>query len=97
MGKTLMGPQTLMYPLPAVLVGTNIDNKPNFMTAAWCGVANSKPPMLSVAIRQNRHTQKWFRENSTFSISIPSVDQTEEVSRHEHSHPTGQIPSQASS
>ena len=74
MSKVTMGPQTLMYPKPTVLVGTNIDDKPNFMAVAWCGIVNADPPMISVAIRQNRYTHKGIRQNMTFSVNIPSTD-----------------------
>ena len=48
MKKTAVGPMTLLYPKPALLIGANIDGKPNFMTVAWAGIANQSPPMLSV-------------------------------------------------
>ena len=51
MGKLKLGPQTLLYPMPAVLVGAMVGKKPNFMTAAWCGIAASKPPAISVALQ----------------------------------------------
>ena len=35
MSKILIGPQTLIYPMPTFLIGTNVDNKPNFMTVTW--------------------------------------------------------------
>jgi len=79
MGKIVMGPQTLVYPMPALLVGANIDDKPNFMTVAWGCVANSEPPMISVAIRHTRHTFKGIRQNGTFSVNIPSTDMVIEV------------------
>ena len=56
MGKILMGPQTLIYPMPALLIGANVDGKPNFMTVAWSSIANFTPPMISVAIRHQRYT-----------------------------------------
>lgn len=73
MGKIRMGPQTWLYPLPALVIGANVDGKPNFMTAAWGGIANSEPPMVSVAIRPSRHTHKGIIQNSTFSVNIASV------------------------
>ncbi|MFC1535240.1 flavin reductase family protein [Thermodesulfobacteriota bacterium] len=79
MTKKKIGPQTLLYPMPAVLVGTKIDNRPNFMTAAWSGIACSKPPCISVAIQPIRYTHKWILENQTFSINIPSADMVKEV------------------
>ena len=74
MGKITMGPQTLIYPMPVLLVGANVDGKPDFMPAAWGGIANSEPPMISVAIRPHRHTFKGITQNMTFSVNIPSID-----------------------
>ena len=79
MAKTKVSPQPLIYPTPAVLVGSNIDGRPNFMTAAWCGVACSDPPMVSVAIRPARYTYQGVRENMTFSINIASTDLVRET------------------
>jgi flavin reductase (DIM6/NTAB) family NADH-FMN oxidoreductase RutF len=79
MDKVKMGAKTLMYPMPAVLVGTNVNGKPNFMMAAWCGNACMAPPMLAVAINHARHTAKGIEENKTFSINIPSTSQAIEA------------------
>ena len=51
MGKTKIGPTALIYPMPALLVGAEVDDKPNFLTIAWAGIANGEPPMISVAVR----------------------------------------------
>ena len=79
MSKIPMGPQTLVYPAPAFLVGVNIDDKPNFMAVAWGGIANVEPPMLSVAIRHQRYTHKGINQNFTFSVNVPSTDLVREV------------------
>jgi len=79
MSKVLMGPQTLAYPMPAFLVGANVDGKPNFMTAAWGGIANGEPPMLSVAINHHRYTHRGITQNMTFSINVPSTDLVKET------------------
>ncbi|MFC1886498.1 flavin reductase family protein, partial [Thermodesulfobacteriota bacterium] len=79
MTKKKIGPKTLLYPMPAVLVGTVIDNRPNFMTAAWSGIACSKPPCISVAVQPIRYSHKGILENKTFSINIPSADMVKEV------------------
>ena len=77
--KVTLGPQTLLYPMPALLVGSNVGGKPNFMTVAWSGIANSNPPMLTVGIQHHRHTLKGIKENGTFSVNLPSVDQVKET------------------
>jgi len=79
MSKVALGPATLIYPTPALLIGANVAGKPNFMTAAWCGVVNSKPPMISVSLQHNRHTLVGIKENNTFSINVPSVNMVKET------------------
>ncbi|MBM3154604.1 MAG: flavin reductase family protein [Chloroflexi bacterium] len=79
MSKVLLGAATLVYPMPAFLVGANVDGKPNFMTVAWGGIANGEPPMVSVAIRHTRHTLKGITENKAFSVNVPSADLVKET------------------
>ena len=79
MVKIQMGPQTLIYPMPVLLVGAKVDDKPNFMTVVWCGIANGKPPMISVAIRHNRYTYRGIRQNMAFSVNLPSTDLAKET------------------
>lgn len=79
MSKVLLGAMTLVYPMPAFLVGANVDGKPNFMTVAWGGIANSEPPMVSVAIRHVCHTLKGITENKAFSVNVPSADLVKET------------------
>lgn len=79
MKKVKLGPQTLLYPMPAVLVGAMVDEKPNFMTAAWCGIAASNPPAVSVGLQKIRYTLKGITEQSTFSVNVPSASLAEQV------------------
>jgi len=79
MGKITLGPQRLMYPRPALLVGASVDGRPNFMTVGGGGVANGEPPMISVPIRHRRYTLKGILQNWTFSINTPSVDLVKET------------------
>jgi flavin reductase (DIM6/NTAB) family NADH-FMN oxidoreductase RutF len=46
MAKMSLPPDRYMYPRPALLVGANVDDKPNFMAVGGGGVANGKPPMI---------------------------------------------------
>jgi flavin reductase (DIM6/NTAB) family NADH-FMN oxidoreductase RutF len=79
MDKTPIGPSTLLFPMPAVLVGSQVEGKANFMTVAWCGIASQKPPAISVAIRTNRHTLKGITEYLSFSVNIPKADMAKRV------------------
>jgi flavin reductase (DIM6/NTAB) family NADH-FMN oxidoreductase RutF len=79
MKKVKLGAQTLLYPMPAVLVGALVNGKPNFMTAAWCGIVASTPPAISVAVRPARFTLAGISANNTFSINVPSAELVEKV------------------
>lgn len=79
MAKVAIGARTILYPLPTVLVGANVDGKPNFSAYAWCGIVNSNPPMLSVAFQHHRHTLKGVKQNGTFSVNIPPTELVKET------------------
>ena len=79
MSKIRVGAQGLIYPMPVTLIGANVDDKPNFMAVAWCGIANGEPPMISAAIRHQRYTLRGIRQNMTFSVNVPSVDMVKET------------------
>ncbi len=71
--KKSLGPQTLVYPMPAFLVGTYDETgRANIMTAAWGGICCSEPPLLAVSIRKNRKTYEALVARKAFTISIPS-------------------------
>ena len=78
--KKKLGPVPLLYPMPALLVGTfNEDGTPNAMTAAWAGICCQRPPCLGVAIRQNRLTLQNIDARRAFTINIPPVELVTEV------------------
>jgi flavin reductase (DIM6/NTAB) family NADH-FMN oxidoreductase RutF len=79
MSKKKLGPQPMLWPHPAVLVGTVFDARVDFATYAWAGVAASTPPAVAIAIQHHRHTLKGIHENRNFSVNIPSVDMVKET------------------
>lgn len=79
MTKKTFGPQTWLFPEPTVLVGANVNGKPNVMAVAWAGIAGGNPPSICVALRHVRHTLKGVRENMTFSVNVPSTDLVKET------------------
>jgi len=66
--------RSFLYPMPATLVGANIEGKPNYLVIAFCGVMNAHPPIISVSINQSHFTNIGIIENKTFSVNIPSAD-----------------------
>ncbi len=79
MTKVTLGPRPLLYPMPTLLVGANVHDKPNFMAVAWGGIVCSDPPMISIGIRPRRYTFLGIRQNLAFSVNIPSTDMIKET------------------
>jgi flavin reductase (DIM6/NTAB) family NADH-FMN oxidoreductase RutF len=79
MDKTTIGPRPYTPTMPAVLVGSSVKGKPNYMAVAWTGLASMDPPMVTIAINKVRHTDKGILENKTFSINIPSAKHVQEM------------------
>ena len=79
MSKIKMGLHQLLNPRPAILVGTYIDGKPNFLTISWAGITSADPPTMSVAVRNTRYSLKGIRDNRQFSVNVPSVNMVKET------------------
>lgn len=67
-----IGPTTYLCPIPSVLVGCADENgeKPNLITVAWTGVVCSKPPMLSISLRKDRHSHGLITRSGEFTINL---------------------------
>lgn len=72
--KSPIGANTFVYPMPVVLVGAVVDDRPNYMTAAWVTRVSYEPPLLGVSISKRQHTAKGILEHGQFGISIPGRD-----------------------
>jgi len=70
--KATIGTENCLFPMPTVLVGANVNGKPNYMTVAWDGVMDFH--YISVAMARVRHTYVGIKENGTFSVNVPSVE-----------------------
>jgi flavin reductase (DIM6/NTAB) family NADH-FMN oxidoreductase RutF len=71
--KKSLGAQTILYPLPVLIVGTyDKSGKPNAMTAAWGGICCSKPPCVTVSLRKATYSYGNIVENKAYTINIPS-------------------------
>lgn len=76
--KQVWKPGTMIYPLPAVLVGcgSSPDNY-NLLTAAWVGTICTNPPMCYVSVRPERHSHELMTKTMEFTINLT----TEEMAR----------------
>jgi len=75
--KKSLGAKTLMYPTPVLVVGTyDADGRANAMTAAWGGIACSKPPCVSVSLRAATASHANIMQREAFTISLPGESNT---------------------
>jgi flavin reductase (DIM6/NTAB) family NADH-FMN oxidoreductase RutF len=72
--KVDLGAKIASYPMPVVLVGANVDEKPNFLAIAWFVNVGYRPPKVAVALNKAHYTNQGIKENKTFSVCIPSED-----------------------
>jgi len=74
MGKEMLETAAFLFPAPVVLLSTAGSNGAvDVMTVSWVGVACGTPPMISVAIRQERYSYILIRETGEFVLNIPSA------------------------
>jgi flavin reductase (DIM6/NTAB) family NADH-FMN oxidoreductase RutF len=78
MKKINIGKSPYPLPMPVVIVGSCIGERPNFMAVAWVTRVNARPALMSVAIGCHA-TAEAIRETGEFSINIPSVDLVKET------------------
>ena len=71
--KIFLPPQTILLPSPVLIIGTyGPDGRPNVMNAAWGGIASSKPPCISVSLREATLTYHNIKHSGAFTVNIPS-------------------------
>lgn len=74
MEKKPIGAKTFLYPMPTIIVGARVNGRPNFLTVAYCGIAQHSPPMIMITLGKSHFTNAGIRESGTFSVNIPSAD-----------------------
>ena len=78
--KQSLGPKSLGFPAPVVLVGSyDRHGTPNIMTAAWVGICCSSPPCVSVALRRATLTYQNITDRKGFTINTPGVRYLKQV------------------
>lgn len=69
--KKQLGAKNCLYPLPTVLVGAQVNGKPNFIAMAHVGIAD--PGSISMGMSKSHFTNQGIKENGTFGVNIPST------------------------
>ncbi|MFW9977808.1 MAG: flavin reductase family protein [Candidatus Thorarchaeota archaeon] len=68
----------LLNPLPVALVGSMVDNRPNFLVIGYISPFNFGKHIF-FSLYKKRYTRIGIHENMTFSVNIPSKDMLEKV------------------
>ena len=75
MGKQYWKPGNMLYPVPVVMGSCQREGeKPNIITAAWCGTTSSTPAMLYVSIRPERYSHGIISETKEFVVNLVNRD-----------------------
>ncbi|MFX0018925.1 MAG: flavin reductase family protein, partial [Candidatus Hermodarchaeota archaeon] len=67
------------YQMPSVIIGANVDEKPNFMVCTWVSRVNRNPPLWIASINKNHYTMEGILESNTFSMNFPSISLVKEL------------------
>ena len=73
--KKSLGPKTLLYPTPVLVVGTyDSHGKPNAMIASWGGICCSQPPCVNISLRKATYSYAAIVERKAFTVGIPDQE-----------------------
>ncbi|MFW9770065.1 MAG: flavin reductase family protein [Candidatus Thorarchaeota archaeon] len=62
------------YQMPSVIIGTIVNDRPNFMLCTWASRVNRNPPTWMVSINTKHYTMTGIRKNKVFSMNLPSAN-----------------------
>ena len=79
MGKVQVDFKKLRYPLPITLVGSIVEEKPNFLTIGYFSILSHLPPIVSVSLYKNHYSVNGIKVTGAFSVNIPSADMVKET------------------
>jgi flavin reductase (DIM6/NTAB) family NADH-FMN oxidoreductase RutF len=79
MTKISIDENAFLYPMPMVLVGTMVEDRPNFLAVGWVTRVNFKPPMVAVALGKGHYTNPGIHAFGAFSVNIPGTGLMEKV------------------
>ena len=72
--KKSFGAKTILYPTPVMVVGSyDAQGRANVMTAAWGGIACSKPPCVAVSLRAATASHGNIMVRKAFTVSLPGA------------------------
>ncbi len=78
--KKSLGPKTIIYPAPVLIIGTyDNSSQPNLATVAWGGICCSNPPCIAISLRKTRQSYSNIMQKKAFTVNILSEDMIEKA------------------
>lgn len=77
--KKQLGPSDVIFPVPAALIVSGVNETASIITVSWMGIASSTPPTFAISLRKTRHSLELIRKTGEFSINFPSASLFKEV------------------
>lgn len=75
--KKNLGSKNALYPMPTVIIGSEIDGKINYNTVAHVGIIDHG--LLSISMGKIHYSNDAIKKNRTLSINFPSSDMAVET------------------
>jgi len=71
--KRSLGPKTILYPTPVLVVGTYDDkDAADAATVAWGGICCSVPPCVAISLRKATYSHGNIVKRKAFTVNVPS-------------------------
>ncbi|KAF1076135.1 flavin reductase family protein [Methanogenium sp. MK-MG] len=77
--KKAIGKNVFICPMPVIIVGTRLNNRPNFLTVGWVTRANVSPPMIAIGINKSNASADGIIMHKAFSVNFPGTDLIEKT------------------
>ncbi len=76
MNKRQIGPSTMLFPMPTLLVAVKTgDDSANILTIAWGGVLCGRPPIIGISVSKNHYSTPFLQKERNFTVNLPSCRQ----------------------
>ena len=77
MAKVNIGNQAYIMPMATTILGSRLNDRPNFMALGWLTRVNFKPPLLGVAVNQGHASHGAIVDTGEFSVNFPTIEMVE--------------------
>jgi flavin reductase (DIM6/NTAB) family NADH-FMN oxidoreductase RutF len=77
MAKVNIGEQAYVLPVATTILGSRLNDRPNFMALGWLTRVNFKPPMIGVAVNRSHASHGAIVDTGEFSVNFPSMEMVE--------------------